>query len=379
MSGRYGTSSGRRQRGNQRGCASTTRRGVNKNSKMCVASVPPFSPSLNPSIGTLQLHWSPNGGIETSKRRTRDQWETTNQDIPRTHTRTYPTSETSGRVRPFTPSNFTTLPVTPDRQHYLDWRVNLDTSFDMKVSAAPESLAVITQSSSDDSEMETEMDEDDSVKMFHSSPHHSISGIHHIKRSRTDQYTFSLKSTAESATEKSDRSVQTCWWKKNQKHTRTSRNDANTAKSSLCLCHVCNNATSTSCTASSLKQPSKPNAQKQSNSLLSYFHRHPNPTKPPSCQSPSGPNSYPITISSAFNSSNTAAAALIPSQTLQSCAYCDRPACSSCTRACEGGCNLHFCTFCSTINYDGPMERVFCFNCHEGSGDFDCAMGDTSR
>jgi hypothetical protein len=25
------------------------------------------------------------------------------------------------------------------------------------------------------------------------------------------------------------------------------------------------------------------------------------------------------------------------------------------------------------------MERVFCFNCHEGSGDFDCAMGDTSR
>jgi hypothetical protein len=82
----------------------------------------------------------------------------------------------------------------------------------------------------------------------------------------------------------------------------------------------------------------------QKNSLLSYF-------KPKT------------TISSCIskNSSN-----LQPNQqqkTLVACSYCDRLACNpACVQTCES-CTKLYCTFCSTINYDGPTERTFCLDC----------------
>lgn len=53
------------------------------------------------------------------------------------------------------------------------------------------------------------------------------------------------------------------------------------------------------------------------------------------------------------------------SSTKVECAYCDRPVCHSCRRACEGGCHAYYCTFCSYIDYQGVVERVFCFACRE--------------
>jgi hypothetical protein len=50
------------------------------------------------------------------------------------------------------------------------------------------------------------------------------------------------------------------------------------------------------------------------------------------------------------------------------CAYCDRPACHSCMRVCEGGCSGYYCTFCSMIDYQGVQERVICFSCRENHG-----------
>ncbi len=45
-----------------------------------------------------------------------------------------------------------------------------------------------------------------------------------------------------------------------------------------------------------------------------------------------------------------------------SCGYCERGACSSCARPCDG-CGGVFCGTCSTINYDERMDRVFCLGC----------------
>mmetsp|Transcript_17457 Transcript_17457/g.21312 ORF Transcript_17457/g.21312 Transcript_17457/m.21312 type:complete len:456 (+) Transcript_17457:102-1469(+) len=49
---------------------------------------------------------------------------------------------------------------------------------------------------------------------------------------------------------------------------------------------------------------------------------------------------------------------------LSNCAYCDRLACTSCIASCEN-CNGSFCKFCYTIDYNGPMERMFCLDCHQ--------------
>lgn len=53
---------------------------------------------------------------------------------------------------------------------------------------------------------------------------------------------------------------------------------------------------------------------------------------------------------------------------LQSCNYCDRLSCSTCRRTCER-CVKVYCTFCSTINYDRPAERMFCLDCEQSLDD----------
>lgn len=44
------------------------------------------------------------------------------------------------------------------------------------------------------------------------------------------------------------------------------------------------------------------------------------------------------------------------------CTFCDRQACSSCTRQCEQ-CHFQFCSMCSTADFSGPFQRNFCLDC----------------
>jgi hypothetical protein len=122
--------------------------------------------------------------------------------------------------------------------------------------------------------------------------------------------------------------------------------------------------------------------QKQQISLWSYFH----PTKKQqshSCQHDDF-SSHTVTVARQQDSTKLN----VSSCTLQNasfcCAYCDRPACQSCMRACEGGCNEYYCTFCSTIDYQGVQEKLLCFACRDnnhyggcsGSGDDYNVAGD---
>lgn len=363
MSGRHGSRHGRRQRGNPRGSA--IKRGINKSiNNVCVSS--PFSPPHNIRIGNLSQN--SNEDNSTSKRRTRDQWEANHHVSKAPPFHFYSSSESSRQAPQGDALNLP--PVTPERKQLLGDGLDFNPTFDLNVSATSSSstdfLAVITQTS--DSEMETDMEEDDGTAMFHSSPQHTVSISHQNKRARLDKYNFPLRHAGEVAMENFNSSVHRCWWK-SQKQSRTSKKS--TCTFNLELCHVCNNATT------GTKQPLKENGQKQANSLLSYFNRCPNKSKSSSCQQSSVTSRHPSSLSTSLNTSKTKASSK-PSPNSQLCSYCDRPACNSCMKACEGGCNLHFCTFCSTINYDGPRERVLCFNCNEGSGDFDCPMVDTS-
>jgi hypothetical protein len=366
MSGRYGTRNGnRRQRANHRGSATGKKR--------YAATV--FSPPTGVITPSDSSNWNSNRNIELSKRRSRDHWES-KMNVADTISPCSATNPTQEEIAaPLTPGTFATLPVTPERQchQYAGWGENLYTNFGTSVTGTPEPFVVISQPACSDSEMETEMDEDGDVN------------IRQKKKSRTDPYEFSFKPTLNSSSAMCGgmhQCAEACWWK-DQKRTRTQRK--NVAKTDICkenLCHVCNTAI-TPPTTNILKKPSKSHPKKQSNSLLSYFHRNSNsnPSKPNSLSTPchndlgSGSGWRPDSGAMSVESAKTHSTAI----ETQSCAYCDRPACDSCIRSCEGGCQLHFCTFCSTINYDGPIERVFCFNCDEIQGDSDCAMSDDSR
>ena len=122
----------------------------------------------------------------------------------------------------------------------------------------------------------------------------------------------------------------------------------------------------------------KQEVKQQTNSLLSYFVS----------QSPSSTRVKPLKCQPGH--------AVVPAQTQgrgggrqqgrksmsvsSSCHYCERISCQSCTLTCER-CSGRFCKFCSTINYDGPMERTFCLDCQSMEGgainddDDDVSMG----
>ena len=105
-----------------------------------------------------------------------------------------------------------------------------------------------------------------------------------------------------------------------------------------------------SCQASSCFICRRPRLQEHqhermpSNSLLSYF-----PTK---ASSPTTPMSMDTTPAI---------------ESFHSCSFCDRQACASCTRQCEG-CHEGFCSLCSTMDYSGRTERSFCLDCHAMRG-----------
>lgn len=50
---------------------------------------------------------------------------------------------------------------------------------------------------------------------------------------------------------------------------------------------------------------------------------------------------------------------------VSTCQYCDRRCCGACTQICER-CKGSYCTFCSNIDYSGPVERTFCPDCEDG-------------
>lgn len=62
---------------------------------------------------------------------------------------------------------------------------------------------------------------------------------------------------------------------------------------------------------------------------------------------------------------------------LQDCAFCDHSVCHSCVRKCEG-CFQNYCTFCSTTNYSGPVERYFCLECEAAVSSESCSTMDLS-
>jgi len=53
-----------------------------------------------------------------------------------------------------------------------------------------------------------------------------------------------------------------------------------------------------------------------------------------------------------------------PKDILEPCSFCDRPVCQqTCIKVCEM-CQGRFCTFCSTVNYSGRLERIYCLDCN---------------
>lgn len=105
------------------------------------------------------------------------------------------------------------------------------------------------------------------------------------------------------------------------------------------------------------------------------------------CQKPADqprrPARSPMKTNTLLNYSFTAATARSQSQqevsssslNFQSCSFCDRPACCSCTRQCER-CQADFCTLCSTLDYSSSTERCFCLDCMAATSAADSQMTD---
>jgi hypothetical protein len=302
-----------------------------------------------------------------SRRRTRE-WETTHVDPHRIHSH---------------------LPVTPDSrgaegfERFLPFEINDEAGSLTDRSA----FSIITQSS--DNEME-----DDQILM--------PIERNQRKKPRTDNHNFQPTFDASHSTASTIEMVRThismdasananvgvssvhtktrpqCWWKIQNSNSSDTNHSPSFPISKIdpsCKCHVCQ-APAPSQTHAEIMQldgtqtaflhethRTNKSLPKQKNSLLSYF----NPTK-----------QVRQSTSQSVDSQRTFKAQAISSNlTLPLCAYCDRPACVSCMRSCEGGCSEVYCTFCSRIDYEGIQERVFCFGCHDGDVDSSCGM-DTS-
>jgi len=130
------------------------------------------------------------------------------------------------------------------------------------------------------------------------------------------------------------------WWRSQRRPTTTANQRPTTApQQQRCCCFVCQTIMDPAHqppSSSVNKIPMKPN-----NTLLNYS----------------------FTATAATARSHQEEQESQSSLQLQSCSFCDRPACLSCTRHCER-CRAHFCTLCSTLDYSSSRtERCFCLDC----------------
>jgi len=118
------------------------------------------------------------------------------------------------------------------------------------------------------------------------------------------------------------------WWRQ-----RPRRNEATSAPSPH-GCFLCSKTIS----EKRSRAPLKPNT------LLNYF----------SATAPAASRSHPAQPQPSQSQPHT---------TMDTCSFCDRSVCSSCTRQCQG-CQENFCTLCSTLDYTSRAEeRSFCLDC----------------
>ena len=138
-------------------------------------------------------------------------------------------------------------------------------------------------------------------------------------------------------------SKKNCWWKQ-KSHNNTSPHPTNTIDDSRreSNCFVCQGAGFSSKSGTLRTQESK----KQAKSILAYF----------------GPVSSMASNCSSHIASKRKPSACSDTTNLVVCSFCDHAACKVCSRKCEV-CHGQFCTFCSTINYNYCVERVFCIDC----------------
>jgi len=228
---------------------------------------------------------------------------------------------------------------------------------------------VISQSS--DSEMEGE--EDITSQSLPSGDHNKkpqdgfFDGIcSHTKRARTNGSTLPPQTSSIDNRSKSPEKVE--WWKKKRNphfienqsiHCPTNSKSKRCANSICFVCQTTHYATSDASNAVSKESvliDKTIASMTQQNSLLSYFRTSPSNT--------TANVSRMKNINQDSRNSMKLPLALDHLNKLSSCNYCDKLACVSCTRTC-GRCTGQFCTFCSTINYDGPVERTFCSDCDQ--------------
>ena len=172
--------------------------------------------------------------------------------------------------------------------------------------------------------------------------------------------------------------IQQSWWKKRQsspENTSFQNNNRFSLEDSTCTCHVCKTNIPTKLKQAEKMTPTScRNAQatasalvKQKNSLLAYF-QHSKPLQ----NRENGTSFLTKENEKYMNPGQSHCGGLS-----HLCSYCDRPACSDCTRQCEGECKAFFCTFCSRVNYEGVRERIFCFHCEDEESSEGCSMDTT--
>lgn len=123
-------------------------------------------------------------------------------------------------------------------------------------------------------------------------------------------------------------------------------------------CHVCfmgstSGKNSSFASTSNVQGSSVPDRH----SLFAYFQPTKRKTHPISQHHHQQPTNTHHTLQTSF-----------PSLNLQSCRYCDKPTCYTCTRQCEQ-CQNRFCSFCTKVDYEmSIVERILCFECDEHHG-----------
>lgn len=256
--------------------------------------------------------------------------------------------------------NNSNLPVTPDSRSENKEPQRLLHSERLLPNQWTASLPVITQTS--DSEMEEEEQYNQRKKM------------------RTDDFNFSssmdssFNSISTPTRDTANANIQQSWWKKRQsspENTSFQSNNRFASDESRCTCHVCKSNIQTkleqNITLVSSRNTQATAPVKQKNSLLAYFQH------PKSVQNGETGTSF----RTKHNEKQMDPGQSHFGESSHLCSYCDRPACSDCTRQCEGECKAFFCTFCSRVDYEGVRERIFCFHCKDEDNSDECSMDTT--
>lgn len=258
--------------------------------------------------------------------------------------------------------NNSNLPVTPDSRSESKEPQRLLHSKRLLPNQWTASLPVITQTS--DSEMEEEEEQ------------HS-----QRKKMRTDDFLFSspmcsnFNSINTPTRDTANANIQQSWWKKRQsspENTSFQSNNRFALDESTCTCHVCKSNIQTkleqNITPVSSRKAQATAPVKQKNSLLAYFQHSKKSLE-------NGENG--TSFRTKQNGKHMNPGQSYCGELSHLCSYCDRPACSDCTRQCEGECKAFFCTFCSRVDYEGVRERIFCFHCKDEDNNEECSMDTT--